>query len=128
MLYRGVPGTSFSDEETPAVPQANPAAFQAAGRVPFCRLLDVLSLPLDDFFPSLFRRVVSISFRLSGLDPPDVVFASGVLDSGLGDTGFCETGEDGDGSLLCDCNGGSKPDLDEAVDLTGRVNGFDRSK
>lgn len=129
MLYRGL--CPFSDEKAWLLaPQASPAAFQAAGRVPFWLLEALL---LEDFLEESFgRRVVSITFRLSGLDPRDVDFASGVLgpdNVGEGDAGFCEAGEDGEGSPLCDlCNCGCNPDLDDSVDLAERNDGFDRSK
>lgn len=125
VLYRGL-GPFSNEKAWLLAPQASPAAFQAAGRVPLW-LLDALLL--DDFLESFGRRVVSITFRLSGLDPRDVDFASGVLgpdNVGEGDAGFCEAGE---GSPLCDlCNCGCNPDLDDAVDLAGRDDGFDRSR
>jgi hypothetical protein len=44
----------------------------AAGRISF---LLVLALDFVFFFPSVFRNVVSIVLRRSGLDPRDLVFS-----------------------------------------------------
>ena len=54
-------------------PQANPAALDAAGRMSFFLVLTLDFFPL--FFPSVFRSVISIVLRRSGLDPRDLVFS-----------------------------------------------------
>jgi hypothetical protein len=54
-------------------PQANPAAVEAVGRISFFFVLALDFFPF--FFPSVFRSVVSIVLRRSGLDPRDLVFS-----------------------------------------------------
>jgi hypothetical protein len=53
------------------LPQARPAALEAAGRESF--FFDGTFTFLPFFLPSLLRRVVNMGFRLSGLEPRDLV-------------------------------------------------------
>ena len=64
--------TVFSPEpDRNVLPHARPAALEAAGRDSFFLLLTLVFF----FLPSVLRNVVSIGFRLSGLEPRDLVFS-----------------------------------------------------
>lgn len=55
------------------LPQARPAALEAAGRDSF--FFDATLTFFPFFLPSLLRKVVNMGFRRSGLEPRDFVLS-----------------------------------------------------
>lgn len=111
------------------LPQASPAALDAAGRVSFP---PGDAFFLEDFFGSLVRSVVSMVLRFSGLDARDEVFAvedfaaepSGGVGSVGGDEFECETARTGEPFVPL-CNTGSELGC---FGRAGRGGGLDRSR
>lgn len=66
-------GTFSADGDLATLSHAKPAAFDAVGLISFCLGLSVafFFFLLSCFLASEFRSVISIGFRLSGLDPRD---------------------------------------------------------
>jgi hypothetical protein len=112
------------------VPQARPAAFDAAGLVPLRLEEDDLYF---DFLGSFFcRSVVSIIFLLSGLEPRDDSFVSGVpgedAAAGTGDGESLRGEEDEGAGSFNSRDGAGVNDTAAAGDgLTGNGGGFDKS-
>lgn len=71
------------------VPQANPAAFEAAGRVPLRPPGAFVFVFLGSFF---CRSVVNITFRRSGLDPRELVCVRGTSSMGTAEVGEADAG------------------------------------
>jgi hypothetical protein len=112
------------------VPQARPAAFDAAGLVPL--RLEEVDLYFG-FLGSFFcRSVVSMNFLLSGLEPRDDSFVSDVLGedaaAGTGD-GESLRGDEDEGAVSFNSRdvAGVNDTAGAADGLSGRGGGLDKS-
>lgn len=112
------PGTLSCEATRPVLFQARSAAFDAAGLI-LLRLLE--SLLISDLLGSLWRRVVSIAFRLSGLDPWEVA-----VGGHIGEARYREVGELS--PLFDSGNCERQLDLDATIGISGIGGGLERSK